>query len=94
MKQHRHLLHRLTDSADLPGESFPLTPLVEIMGNKRVLIENHKGVCEYGTEQIRIKVSFGQVCVQGCGLMLSQMTAAQLVISGDIRCVSLTDKRG
>lgn len=93
MKHRRYLLQRLADSADLPGESLPGVPLVEIAGQGRVLIENHGGVCEYGCEQIRVKVGFGQVCVQGCGLTLSQMTSSQLVISGKIQCVSLVEKR-
>lgn len=94
MKRRGFLWQRLVDSADLPGESMPGIPLVEIAGQGRVLIENHGGVCEYGCEQIRVNVRYGQVCVQGCGLKLSQMTAAQLVISGKIHCVSLVDKRG
>lgn len=93
MKRRRYLLQRLADSADLPGESLPGVPLVEIAGQGRVLIENHGGVFEYGRELIRVKVGFGQVCIQGYGLTFSQMTSSQLVISGKIQCVSLVEKR-
>ncbi len=93
MKRQRFLWQRLADSADLAGEPVPGVPLVEIAGMERVLIENHNGVCEYGREQIRVNVRYGQVCIQGCGLRLSQMTAAQLVISGRIQGVSFVEKR-
>lgn len=93
MKRRRYLLQRLADSADLPGEALPGIPLVEIAGQGRVLIENHGGVCEYGCELIRVNVRYGQVCVQGCELTISQMTSAQLVISGKIQSVSLVEKR-
>lgn len=74
---------------DLPGEAFPGQALVEIAGNSRVLIEQHRGVCEYSRERISISVSFGQVQICGSGLELRSMTKDQLVISGSIDAVCL-----
>ena len=80
---------RLMIGADLPGEAVPKLPLIEIAGEHRVLIENHKGVIGYGDNEICIKVKFG--CIKVCGnqLMLSKLTKQQLVISGFIDSVSL-----
>ena len=74
---------------DLPGETVPGLPLVEIIGEHRVLIENHKGVVGYGSEEICIKVKFGTIKVLGNELMLSRMTKQQIVISGIIDSVFL-----
>jgi sporulation protein YqfC len=80
---------RLMAAADLPGESFPGVPLIEIAGDKRILIEHHNGVIQYGSENIRLKVKYGQVCISGELLKLSHMTKGQLVISGQIDSVHI-----
>ena len=54
---------------------------------RRVLIENHLGITEYGPEKIQVRVRFGAICVQGCGLRLALMAKDRLVIFGEIRAV-------
>ncbi|MBR3978854.1 MAG: YabP/YqfC family sporulation protein [Oscillospiraceae bacterium] len=85
----KNILDRLMMSADLPGEATPGMPLVEIMGEHRVLIENHKGVSGYGKTEICVKVKFGVVKVTGCRLALARMSGNQLVITGHIDGVNL-----
>lgn len=89
MVQKKHWVQRLADEADLYAEPLPGLPVVELAGDRRVLIERHGGVTEYSEERICVKVRYGQVCVCGCGLELTQMTRQQLVISGRIDCVQL-----
>ncbi len=85
----KNLLQRLTEGADLPAEPLPGQPLVELAGDRRVLIENHRGVTEYGREQIRVRVRYGQILVCGGGMELARMTKEQLVIAGRIDSVTL-----
>ena len=89
MKRKREWIQWLTEGADLPGEPNPGQPLVEIAGDKRVLIENHRGVIQYGREKICVQVRYGQIAVCGCGLELARMTREQLVICGNIEGVTL-----
>lgn len=70
-------------------EPVPGMPLVEIGGYRRVLIENHQGVCCYGTELIRIRVNYGEISVTGHSLSLARMSREAVVITGIIHCVSL-----
>lgn len=93
MGKRRQIWERLADGADLAAEPMPGQPIVEIAGDRRVLIENHFGVKEYSREKIAVKVKYGFVCVCGCGLELIRMTREQLVISGRIDAVSLV-RRG
>lgn len=79
----------MTEEADLAAQPLPGRPIVEIAGDNRVLIENHFGVKEYGTQHITVKVKYGCICVSGCGLELQRMTKEQLVIRGRIDCVTL-----
>ncbi|MBE6934659.1 MAG: hypothetical protein E7462_06410 [Ruminococcaceae bacterium] len=89
MNKSSKLFHRLTLAADLPDEPIPGCPLVEIIGQERVLIENHLGVKEYGDDFVRVGVKFGFVCVVGRHLELARMTKEQLIISGYIESVQL-----
>lgn len=93
MGKGRYFLERLADGVDLPSEPLPGQPIVEIAGDRRVLIENHFGVKEYSREKIGVKVKYGIVTVCGCGLELIRMTKEQLVIAGKIDGVTLT-RRG
>jgi len=89
MSKGRSFLYRLTDAAQLHDEAIPHQPLVEIMNDQRVLIENHQGVVEYGTNQIRVNVRFGTVTVCGCDLELARMMKRQLIVAGRIDSVHL-----
>lgn len=93
MKQRRGWMERLADSTDLQGEALPGQPLVELFSDRRVLIEHHGGVTEYGREKIQVKVRYGYVCICGGCLELARMTAEQLVITGRIDSVSLIHRR-
>ena len=92
MKQ-RNWMQRIADSVDLSNQPLPGQTIVEVYGQKRVLIERHMGVTEYSRERIRIKVSYGAVCVCGEALELTRMRAEQLIITGDILGVSLIGGR-
>lgn len=89
MKKRKSILETLTMAADLPDETIPRLPLVEIVGNCRVLIENHLGVVGYGAEQICVKVAYGTLSVCGCNLELTRMIKGQLIVSGRIDSIEL-----
>lgn len=72
-------------------------PLVEIADDRRVLIEHHQGVCSYTSDQVTVRVRYGQVCISGNRLCIARMTREQLVVCGSIdsvRLVKLGGKHG
>lgn len=83
------LLGALTSHWDLPDAALPGVPLVEVAGQRRVLIENHGGIVEYGSCRITVVVDYGWVVVTGSCLHLARMTREQLVICGKIEAISL-----
>ena len=93
MGRGRNLFERLAEETDLSGQPLPGQPIVEIAGDRRVLIENHFGVKEYSKERITVKVRYGCVSICGCQLELLRMTREQLVIRGRIDGVSI-QRRG
>ena len=82
-------IEQLSGATDLPDAPIPGQPLIEIAGEKRVLIERHQGVCHYCRQKIAIKVKYGQVLVNGDALELSRMTKDLIIISGCIESVHL-----
>lgn len=87
MNRKEEIFYRLAYAADLLEEPIPGESLVEIIGTHRVLIENHRGVFEYGENLVRIKVKKGSVGIHGCHLELSRMSKGQLVISGNVTSI-------
>lgn len=64
-------------------------PVVELGGDRRVLIEHHRKICRYTREEILVAMEYGQLRIQGQGLELAQISLAQLVITGRIDSLSL-----
>ncbi len=85
----KHLIERIAAATDLQAEPIPGLPLVEIAGDRRVLIEQHCGVTQYGGCRICVKVKFGAVVIVGTGLELTRMTGKQLIVTGKIDGVQL-----
>lgn len=75
-----------TQTGILPGQ-----PLIEIYRNRRVLIENHKGILCYSRQQIQVRMAYGSVCICGDDMYLKRMCKEQLVVSGCIRSVALLE---
>ena len=88
-----NLMEQLAQGADLPGEPLPGLPIVEISGDRRVLVEHHSGVTAYCSTQIGIKVKFGEILVCGNCLEFTRMTRHQLIINGQIDSVVLRRRK-
>lgn len=88
-----NMLKRLM-AHDVLSQSLPGLPLAELAGDKRVLIENHQGVTEYGEERICVKVAFGILSVSGRELTLNSMSKQQLIICGSIDRLELDREEG
>ncbi len=94
MKLKETLYKKISSRIDPHTALLPYVPLIEIADDCRVLIENHKGVVEYGNERIGVKVRFGVVCICGTQLEMAQITKEQLVITGEIDSISICREGG
>ena len=88
-----HLFEKVARAVDLSGEPVPGKPLVEIVGERAVLIENHCGVISYSPDTVAVKTKSGFILVHGCGLVLTKMSKEQLRICGTIRNVELRGRQ-
>ncbi len=58
-----------------------------MVAGRRTLIENHRGILEYGQEHIVISTGRGRISLTGSGLKLEAMNKSQLLIGGELKNV-------
>ena len=79
----------VADKSELSTELAPMQPIVELFGDNRVLIENHRGVYKYGCDEISVFMKYGRISVRGEKLSLALMTRQRIVICGCICSIEL-----
>jgi sporulation protein YqfC len=87
MKNYQHVLTRAAELFDLPGEVVAGLPKITMTGDRRIHIENHRGLLEYDAALISVNCGGAILCVYGARLELVSMTAEELLITGAIRRV-------
>lgn len=89
MKLYDKVRGRIPDILDIPDQTLPGDPIIEIYADRRVLIEGRCAVIQYGTSCIRVKNQLGIVCVSGCGLCMAELSKNRMVITGKIENLSI-----
>lgn len=80
----RGLLERTAAAFDLPVDAIAGLPRMELIGDRELRMENHRGILAYGTEEIHISGGAYVVKVSGQKLELRVMTGVELLITGQI----------
>lgn len=81
-------LERLADVIDISKNVMLGMPLVTLLGDRELTIENYVGIIEYGDEVIRIKCKAVNVSITGKNMELKTMTEEFLYITGRFKCFS------
>lgn len=75
---------------DMPETAVGNVPMLEIKGNREVIIEGSQGVLEYTSECIRVNTGKMLVRFTGRNLEMKCMTAENLIIEGFIVAIDFT----
>ena len=88
MRKKQNLLPGLADRLELPEEALSGAAKLTVTAGHRALIENHRGILEYGRE--RITVNFGAERLSLCGqeLRIVAMNRRELLIRGELQDIS------
>ena len=78
------LKKKIMEALDLPMETVLDVPRLVVLGNERVLVENHKGIYEYYPSFVRLKTGIGILKVAGEELTLKELSAQRLYVDGKI----------
>lgn len=81
-------LGRRAAESFLADDFAPGVPRIEILGDRRVLVENHKGILEYGDTLMRINCGKMVVRITGADLVLKALSLSELAVTGKIASVA------
>ena len=87
MERKETFLEKTSAALDLPGDVLTGLPRIELVGDRELRMESHKGILAYGSEEIHISGGRLVVRVRGAELELRAMDPAQLLITGHIAAV-------
>ena len=65
---------KVSNILDLPKEVALDNPRLIMVGRKKLVIENYKGISGYDSDCVKIKTSIGRVKIIGAGLTISEVT--------------------
>ena len=78
---------------DQNNKSLSKQSLVELVGYRRVLVENHKGIAIYSPREIQIKVPLGRICILGSELYLTHIGREKLVVVGCVDSLQIVRRQ-
>ena len=83
------ILEKTAQAFDLPADVIAGLPRLELVADRELRLENHKGILAYGTREIHI--SGGAFGIKVCGeeLELRTMNALELLITGHIHSIHI-----
>jgi len=77
-------LQALAGLLEIPQDIVLDLPRITMLGNKQVLVENHKGIIEYTSSLLRIRLNQGELVIGGENLSLGSLQSEQLFVEGVI----------
>ena len=87
MKKNKALKELIQEAAtglDVPADFMTGSCRIEVIANNNLLIENHRGILEYGDELMRINCGDLIIKVTGYDLELKTLNLNELSITGNI----------
>lgn len=92
MKRDRRVLRRAVQAIGAPEDIVLGMPRVLLRGDRVLLLENHKGVIEYGPDRLRVNTALGILTVEGRDLTLSALGEEDLMLTGAIRGIAFSGR--
>lgn len=81
---------RIAEVLELQHDVALNLPVMHITGGERLLMENHKGLLEYGHNKIRIASTAGTVEIEGEGLTIKAVGRDDVLITGSIKSINMS----
>lgn len=87
MKKLSDRVEVLAESIHLPTEAVLGDMKLSMVGGKRALVENHKGILSFESSCVIVAARRGRLIFHGDGLYLAAMSEEWLIICGKIQAV-------
>ena len=76
--------YKLADLSEVPKDVAMGFPVLTMIGQMELNIENYRGIIEYTDVLIRIQTKAGQLLINGRGLSIAYYTNDEMKINGRI----------
>lgn len=80
---------RLADALELQHDVALNLPVLHLTGSERLLMENHRGLLEYGRGKIRIASTAGVVEIEGQDLSIQSVGREDVLVTGVIGSIAI-----
>lgn len=84
MKSKLSLKQKIAKTSLFPEDVIMGIPIITLLGNQEISIENYGGIIEYNNELIRIRTKEGQMIIKGKNLYIDYYTNVEMKILGTI----------
>ncbi|MBU9712058.1 sporulation protein YqfC [Evansella tamaricis] len=86
MKQLKKRMRQwMTEQMDLPADVMMDLPRVTLIGNFHIYIENHKGVIRFTKEELRLRLTEGELLVVGSNFVIKNILPEEMLLEGVIQ---------
>lgn len=75
---------KLAETAQIPKDVSMGLPIIRILGQEEIYIENYRGILEYTATCIRIQTKLGQIYLEGKHLEIAYYTNVEMKIEGNL----------
>ena len=72
----------MSERLGVPKETVMDLTKLSFAENRELYIENHKGICQYTDELIRIKTKYSVIRITGADFMISYINKYDLLVEG------------
>lgn len=81
------LRDRIANMSELPKDVILGAPMLTVLGQMELSLENYRGITEYTDSLVRIRTKSGQIRVTGEKLRVDYYTNDEMKITGQIRSI-------
>ncbi len=79
-----NMKNKMSSVLKVSEEIFENIPLVNLVGNTELTIENYKGIVLYSENKVRINTQIGIITINGHNLALTRVLTEKISITGKI----------
>ncbi len=89
-RQKPSMREKLAQKFDLPADIAANQPRMTIIGYRELVIYNHKGITEYGSDKISIATAGATVHITGVDLTVKAMTGENISVTGQLMGIAFS----
>lgn len=82
-------MNKIIDKIHIPKDVTMKLPLIRLLGNQELYIENYRGILEYTDSLIRVQTKLGQIHIIGKGLEVIYYASDEMKIRGYIESLTI-----